>query len=274
MRSPAPARPAWGRGPVAGSGVYLALGPGRAVRRTLGPADDHHEQLVRTDESDRRPRGHRCADDAVVQTVSNVRSEYRNNAHAEQSSRQRRHSHAPVADGGDRAQRPSRIRAVLVPGRVGRRRARHPGVVQGPRSRPCCTRQFRHNRQSDAGPYRLPPTARRPYPVDLLLCGHHYRVSQAALRAAGAAVYDETGVPITAGTSDYQQYRHHQRTPQRGRVRSPYRLRMADHGGKGVPHDGRRRVIQAQEVPLRVIDTDRAVGGDRDQCSCSYLNES
>ena len=50
----------------------------------------------------------------------------------------------------------------------------------------------------------MPPTARRPYPVDLLLCGHHYRVSQAALRTAGAAVYDETGVPVTAGTSDYQ----------------------------------------------------------------------
>ena len=28
----------------------------------------------------------------------------------------------------------------------------------------------------------MQPNARRPYPVDLLLCGHHYRVSQAALR--------------------------------------------------------------------------------------------
>lgn len=53
----------------------------------------------------------------------------------------------------------------------------------------------------------MQPNARRPYPVDLLLCGHHYRVSQAALRAAGAAAYDETGVPITAGTSDYQHSR-------------------------------------------------------------------
>jgi hypothetical protein len=33
--------------------------------------------------------------------------------------------------------------------------------------------------------------------VDLLLCGHHYRVSQAALRAAGAVVYDEFGLLIT-----------------------------------------------------------------------------
>ena len=54
----------------------------------------------------------------------------------------------------------------------------------------------------------MPPTASRPYPVDLLLCGHHYRVSQAALRAAGAVVYDEAGVPITAGISDYQHSRH------------------------------------------------------------------
>ena len=30
----------------------------------------------------------------------------------------------------------------------------------------------------------MPPTASRPYPMDLLLCGHHYRVSRAALRAA------------------------------------------------------------------------------------------
>jgi len=34
----------------------------------------------------------------------------------------------------------------------------------------------------------MPPTAARPHPVDLLLCGHHYRKSQAALDAAGAKV--------------------------------------------------------------------------------------
>jgi hypothetical protein len=45
----------------------------------------------------------------------------------------------------------------------------------------------------------MPPTADRPHPVDLLLCGHHFRVSQAALRAVGAAVYDETGLLIMAG---------------------------------------------------------------------------
>ena len=48
----------------------------------------------------------------------------------------------------------------------------------------------------------MPPTANRPHPVDLLLCGHHFRVSQAALQAAGAAVYDETGLLIMAGTGD------------------------------------------------------------------------
>ena len=41
----------------------------------------------------------------------------------------------------------------------------------------------------------------RPRPVDLLLCGHHYRVSRAALLAAGAAVYDEDGVLIPDGGS-------------------------------------------------------------------------
>ena len=46
----------------------------------------------------------------------------------------------------------------------------------------------------------MPPTASRPHPVDLLLCGHHFRVSQAALQAAGAAVYDRTGLLIMAGS--------------------------------------------------------------------------
>ena len=40
----------------------------------------------------------------------------------------------------------------------------------------------------------MPATASRPEPVDLLLCGHHYRAGQVALLAAGAAVYDEKGV--------------------------------------------------------------------------------
>jgi hypothetical protein len=47
----------------------------------------------------------------------------------------------------------------------------------------------------------MPPTASRPHPVDLFLCGHHFRVSQAALRAGGAAVYDDTGLLIMAGTT-------------------------------------------------------------------------
>jgi len=46
----------------------------------------------------------------------------------------------------------------------------------------------------------MPPTASRPYPVDLLLCGHHFWVSQAVLQAVGAAVYDRTGLLIMAGT--------------------------------------------------------------------------
>lgn len=34
----------------------------------------------------------------------------------------------------------------------------------------------------------MPPAAGRPHSVDLLLCGHHYRVSRRALDAAGALV--------------------------------------------------------------------------------------
>lgn len=50
----------------------------------------------------------------------------------------------------------------------------------------------------------MPATATRPEPVDLLLCGHHYHVSQASLRAAGAAVYDEKGTLIMAAADHHQ----------------------------------------------------------------------
>jgi len=48
----------------------------------------------------------------------------------------------------------------------------------------------------------MPPAPGRPHPVDLFLCGHHFRVSQAALAAAGAAVYDDTGALIAGGHSE------------------------------------------------------------------------
>ena len=45
----------------------------------------------------------------------------------------------------------------------------------------------------------IPAAHGRPRPVDLLLCGHHYRVNRAALHTAGADVYDKTGVLIMTG---------------------------------------------------------------------------
>jgi hypothetical protein len=45
----------------------------------------------------------------------------------------------------------------------------------------------------------MPPAPERPYPMDLLLCGHHYRASEVELLAAGATVYDETGIVSPAG---------------------------------------------------------------------------
>jgi hypothetical protein len=53
----------------------------------------------------------------------------------------------------------------------------------------------------------MPPASGRPHPVDLLLCGHHFRISQAALAAAGAAVYDDTGTLVAGGDSAYAHYR-------------------------------------------------------------------
>jgi hypothetical protein len=39
----------------------------------------------------------------------------------------------------------------------------------------------------------MPPSASRPAPADLLLCGHHYRMHQAALGVAGAIVVELPG---------------------------------------------------------------------------------
>jgi hypothetical protein len=51
--------------------------------------------------------------------------------------------------------------------------------VIGPAARPA----------GDAGPHPAAPA--RPHSVDLLLCGHHYRTSGAALAAAGAVIMDD-----------------------------------------------------------------------------------
>ena len=37
----------------------------------------------------------------------------------------------------------------------------------------------------------VPPASARPHSVDLLLCGHHYRTSCAALAAAGAVIIND-----------------------------------------------------------------------------------
>jgi len=43
----------------------------------------------------------------------------------------------------------------------------------------------------------MPSTASRPHSTDLLLCGHHYRLSRQALDRAGARVLDLVGTPVT-----------------------------------------------------------------------------
>jgi hypothetical protein len=45
----------------------------------------------------------------------------------------------------------------------------------------------------------MPAAPGRPHRTDLLLCGHHYRVSRQALTAAGATVTDIHGTPVTGG---------------------------------------------------------------------------
>jgi len=45
----------------------------------------------------------------------------------------------------------------------------------------------------------IPAGSGRRHPVDLLLCGHHYRASLAALLGVGADAYDETGALVLGG---------------------------------------------------------------------------
>ena len=42
----------------------------------------------------------------------------------------------------------------------------------------------------------MPMTSAQGEPVELFLCGHHYRVSRKALAKAGAVVYDGEGLPV------------------------------------------------------------------------------
>jgi hypothetical protein len=42
----------------------------------------------------------------------------------------------------------------------------------------------------------IPPASARRHPADLLMCGHHYLSSRAALAVVGAIVMDETGAIV------------------------------------------------------------------------------
>jgi hypothetical protein len=48
----------------------------------------------------------------------------------------------------------------------------------------------------------IPAGSGHPLPEGLLLCGHHYRVSCAALLAVGAEIYDKTGTRIVAAEGE------------------------------------------------------------------------
>ena len=53
----------------------------------------------------------------------------------------------------------------------------------------------------------MPPTPTRPWTTDLLLCGHHYRISRGCLAAAHAAVREIPGTPSdTAAWIDLGQH--------------------------------------------------------------------
>jgi hypothetical protein len=50
----------------------------------------------------------------------------------------------------------------------------------------------------------IPPGSARPHSVDLLLCGHQYLVSRAALAAANAVAIHETGSVLEPASTDVE----------------------------------------------------------------------
>jgi hypothetical protein len=48
----------------------------------------------------------------------------------------------------------------------------------------------------------IPPSSARPHSVDLLLCGHHYLASRAALAAVNAVAIDETGSVLEPASTE------------------------------------------------------------------------
>jgi hypothetical protein len=68
---------------------------GRPASREPARADDHHEQLIRTDQRDRGPRRHNRTRRPMAEAVRNVGRERRGNPQAQQPPRQRRNPHLP-----------------------------------------------------------------------------------------------------------------------------------------------------------------------------------
>ena len=87
----------------------------------------------------------------------------------------------------------------------------------------------------------MPPAPGRLHPVDLLLCGHHYQAGRAALRAAGATVYDEGGVPIMTGGSEQPPARREPAAAAGGES-PPLRPDPLAPGGTYVPGGGNTRL--------------------------------
>jgi hypothetical protein len=59
----------------------------------------------------------------------------------------------------------------------------------------------------------MPPTAGRPHETELLLCGHHYRVSRAALAAAHATVHELAGNFADPSAWFHDDHDQHARAP-------------------------------------------------------------
>ena len=110
------------------------------LRRPGDPAarQIRHQEFIRSDERDRRPRGHDDTDDAVTQAMGDVRGERCNNAQAEQPARAPAHPAAPSSASPSNPRRSDRPPSTGSGARSSRTR-RGPVPEAGRVKPPSCT---------------------------------------------------------------------------------------------------------------------------------------
>ena len=107
------------------------------------------------------------------------------------------------------------------------------------------------------------PPGRPGRPIGPVPSCHPGLLGQQALAGQAAGVVRGLEVRMDQRGARGRQVIGVDRTPHGRGVQAPHQLGMADHDGQGVPDEGRRQVVQVEEVTPGIVDADRAVRGVR-----------